>query len=98
MTREDRIKLIKYLQYNCSLGVAYILTDNDVDEIIRALEQQFCEDCISRQAVEEATWEDAVNGYRCSTCNACNVDKYPYCPNCGAKMQEVEENESVDWG
>lgn len=38
-------------------------------------------------------WGDivtTVNGYRCSECNAFNADRDNYCPNCGAKMQEVE--------
>lgn len=53
MTKEYREKLIKYLRYNQKLCVAYVLTDNAVDEIVKALEQQPCEDCISRQAVFE---------------------------------------------
>ncbi|MBQ7265123.1 MAG: hypothetical protein IJS61_03405 [Firmicutes bacterium] len=51
MTREDRTKLIKHLEFSRELGVTYVLTDDDVDEIIKALEQQPCEDAISRQAV-----------------------------------------------
>ena len=38
MTREERIKLINHLKYNRSIGADYMITDNDVDEIIRALE------------------------------------------------------------
>jgi len=29
--------------------------------------------------------------YSCSKCNDWNDEKSKYCPNCGAKMQEVEE-------
>ena len=39
MTREDRIKLINHLKYNRSIGADYLITDNDADEIIKALEK-----------------------------------------------------------
>ena len=105
---------------------------------IEALEQQPCEDCISREAVLETIEDcnsDGLKGIFCSyndgerfkeyikdlpsatpkektaawvpidaephdicECNACGwllyyEDKtdYKYCPNCGAKMDEVEE-------
>jgi len=38
-------------------------------------------------------WGDVVttvNGYRCDKCNAFNLNKDNYCPNCGADMREVE--------
>ena len=40
MTREERTKLIKHLKYNRSIGAAYLITDKDADEIIKALEQK----------------------------------------------------------
>lgn len=39
MTREERTKLIKHLKYNRSIGADYTITDNEADEIIKALEQ-----------------------------------------------------------
>ena len=42
MTREERIKLIKHLKYNRSIGADCIITDEDADEIIKALEQEPC--------------------------------------------------------
>ena len=51
MTKEERIKLINHLKYSRSIGADYTLTDEDVDEIIEALEHKPCEDAISRQAV-----------------------------------------------
>ena len=39
MTREERTKLIKHLKYNRSIGADYMITDKDVDEIIKALEK-----------------------------------------------------------
>ena len=50
MTRDERKELIKHLKYNRSIGADYLITDKDADEIIKALEQQTCEDCVSRQA------------------------------------------------
>lgn len=41
-------------------------------------------------------WGDivtTVNGYRCSECCAFNADKDNFCPNCGARMGESEEEE-----
>lgn len=40
MTREKRTKLIRHLRYNRSIGADYLITDEDADEIIKALEQQ----------------------------------------------------------
>ena len=40
MTKEERTELIKHLKYNRSIGADYIITDKDVDEIIKALEQE----------------------------------------------------------
>lgn len=55
MTREEREKLLRHLKYNRSIGDDYLITDKDADEIIKALEQEPCEDCVSRQAVLDAT-------------------------------------------
>lgn len=51
MTSEERMKLIKHLQYSHSIGADYSITDKDADEIIKALEQESSDDCISRKAV-----------------------------------------------
>ena len=51
MTREERIQIIKHLKYDRSIGAYYMITDKDADEIIKALEQEPCEDAISREAV-----------------------------------------------
>lgn len=99
---------------------------------IKALEQEPCEDAISRQEVleeinrvgvkgfetyndysqlydfvdtlpsvtpqpEMGHWEwnqyDAnpkIGNFHCSLCHNIGESYYDYCPNCGAKMQEVE--------
>lgn len=107
-----------------------------LDVAIKALEQQSCEDCISREAVKDMLdargikavmtfdhfkelldklpsvtpqpkighWieKDGFDGdtyYDCSECGEsfCLIDGTPtdnlynYCPNCGAKMTESEE-------
>lgn len=56
MTREKRTKLIRHLKYNRSVGADYLITDEDVDEIIKALEQEPCDDAISRQEVLDQTY------------------------------------------
>ena len=110
-----------------------------LDMAIKALEQQPCEDCISREATIDAIykkyiggkgaiknapindlyadglaeavdavwempsvqptrptarWERLVEDYnKCSKCGEMGklYRIYKYCPNCGARMQEVEE-------
>ena len=54
MTKEERIELIKQLKYNHSIGADYVLTDEDANEIIKALEQEPCEDAISRADMLDA--------------------------------------------
>ena len=51
MTREEKEKLIQHLKYNLEIGDDYFITDKDAVEIIKTLEQEPCEDAISRQAV-----------------------------------------------
>ena len=51
-----REKLIKYLKYNRSIGSYYVITDKDADEIIKALEQEPCDDCISRKNLLEQVY------------------------------------------
>lgn len=43
------------------------------------------------QAPKTGHWEDCSNGWMCSECERDNREDTRYCPNCGAKMQEVEE-------
>ena len=41
-------------------------------------------------------WGDIVTtvcGYECSKCGEWNADNDKFCPNCGAKMLETQEND-----
>lgn len=40
--------------------------------------------------VKHGRWEDCSNGWMCSVCKHDARKDYPYCPYCGAKMDEVE--------
>lgn len=54
MTEEERTtRLIRHLKYNRSIGADYLITDKDVDIIIKALEQQPSDDCVSRAEVNK---------------------------------------------
>lgn len=56
-------ELIKHIKYSLEIGADIILTESDAQEIIKALEQEPCEDCISRQAALECCrneWEEEV--------------------------------------
>lgn len=53
MTIEKKEKLIRHLRYNRSIGADYLITDEDADEIIKALEQEPCDDAISRQIISD---------------------------------------------
>ena len=44
-----------------------------------------------------AEWVYSENGYaHCSECGFTTSDISPYCPNCGAKMDEQEDNQEWD--
>ena len=49
----------------------------------KALEQEPCEDAISRQQVKS----DYADWFCCSECGSIELKRSKYCPNCGAKMQ-----------
>ena len=40
--------------------------------------------------VKHGRWEDCSNGWMCSLCKHDARKDYPYCPNCGARMDEEE--------
>jgi ribosomal protein L32 len=44
-----------------------------------------------RRINKEKYVQHAMSYYRCSECGEEIIGKHNYCPNCGAKMQEVEE-------
>ena len=64
MTREERTKLIRYLKYNRSIGADYLLTDKDIDEIIKALEQEPILDKI-RAEIEQLPINGRINWDGC---------------------------------
>ena len=59
----------------------------------------FCLEGIKRHTAHDAEpvrhghWKDSSNGWTCSICNRDVSRDYNYCPNCGAKMDEEEEDE-----
>ena len=142
MTREEvkscigTIEMLQRLAYNIH-GVMDVVDADNCKNIIKALEKEPCEDCISRQeAINCATLNEfrykivediktlpsvtpkektgrwisfgiqgeidgqIVRAFTCSKCGAIsifrvsngNIVNGDLCPNCGAKMQEVEND------
>ena len=51
------------------------------------------------EPVRHSAWKETLVGldyeYECIRCKACVEQEYPYCPNCGAKIDgEKQEHES----
>lgn len=66
MTREEAIDIIKCLAWHTRPD------EEDIEQAIKALEQEPCEDCVSRQAVIDAIDDDNRNGHY--SCFATNND------------------------
>ena len=65
MTAEEAIKVLRDIKLGIFIDTYFdepekiVSKENEALEIaIKALEQQPCEDCISREAVEKITWEE----------------------------------------
>ena len=99
MTREKKEKLIRHLKYNREIGADYLITDEDADEIIKALEQ---EPKTGHWIAYEVRLPDrTILNYRCSVCgrkligySTETLSEAPYC-HCGAKMIEPQESEEA---
>ncbi len=141
MTREDAINIMKVIVHMLEEKYDTERVEDAVNMAIKSLEQEPCEDCISRKTVRQALdkyiqkaqsngtkddlisfeelviknlpsvqpkaktghWIEVIDEidslgnktwhHECSICG--NTDsgwgKDNYCPNCGAKMQEVKE-------
>lgn len=87
MTREEKEKLIRHLRYNLEIGADYLITDKDVVEIIKALEQ---EPILDKVRAEIADLDDAdydYEGYYKAITDALQIiDKYK-------TEMEVEKND-----
>lgn len=46
--------------------------------------------------VKHGAWKEVLAGmdfqYECTRCKECVEREYPYCPNCGAKMDEEQDD------
>ena len=62
MTREEKEKLIRHLRYNLEIGADYLITDKDVVEIIKALEQESIIDKLRDEIMDTGAYEQEVNG------------------------------------
>ncbi len=106
MTREDAIKNLKWL-LECSYVDSFEDAENEAIEMaIKALEQnesaeEWYKLFVEKLEQETGHWVKVTNGRGGHECDVCHDyapsfqsgDEYlsPFCPNCGAKMQEVEE-------
>ena len=137
MTTEEAIVVLQKIKPIPHRGdgksITHTLEIIAIDKAIKALEQQPCDDCISREAVDEyitnllsgylydeertrledlttfiwelpsvqptrptARWIELGNEglvFKCSLCGNKNTIESNYCPKCGARMGESEEEE-----
>lgn len=131
MTNEDAIVCLKGIKnYGRDTFTEQSDWQTSLEMAIKALEQESCEDAISRQVAINSIW-DGTNmdiytsevkeslealppvtpkpktghwKYRdlgnarhlyCSECKLASLTEYDFCPNCGAKMIELQESEEV---
>ena len=101
MTREEAIKGFEDMKK----GLYPFYPDEYFDMAIKALEQ---EPKTGHWIETHDDWGNGIitdRKYKCSVCHGKHIDpemgewhevfdyKYPFCPNCGVKMAESEENE-----
>lgn len=94
MTREEQTDWLCRLRAYLNNGVIVTPLNKEFTEALTGILEQ--EPKIGHWIVIVAKWGDTVttvNGYRCSECNAFNMDEDNYCPNCGAKMRAESEVE-----
>ena len=139
MTREDAKKWIKNLISEMKKETSGNFHDPEyrdevyeaLDMVVQVLEQEPCEDAISRQAAINSIWNGTnmdvytrevkesleelppvtpqpktghwimknpspYEPWRCSNCNSVGSNLYNFCPNCGAKMVEIQESEDKE--
>lgn len=108
MTREEREELIKHLEYDRSIGADYLITDTDADEIIKALEQEPCEDAVSRKdcinAIENTdcelspqAWKEITNNIM-SLSPATPTEKWiPISERLPKPQREIGSEDFSDW-
>lgn len=127
MTIEEAINILKkYINYDNPYVPDFYTMEEAIKVIIEALEQEPCEDAVSRQAVLDeidkrfdlakpfkqliksmppvtpqqkmGRWAVLKDEYGdviedvCSNCDKNGNRKWAFCPFCGCKMQEVEND------
>lgn len=134
MTSKEAIDIIKSECYvlNPINFDRTIMINTALDMAVKALEQEPCEDAISRQAVIDAMceasiptvykgkpsfiidyvgvietvpsvkpqpkvvrWLDEFGGCECSECGCLEAGHSDYCPNCGAKMEDMTNGDKL---
>ena len=91
MTREEQTDWLCRLRAYLNNGVIFTPLNKEFTEALTGILEQ--EPKIGHWIVIVDKGGDTVttvNGYRCSECNAFNMDEDNYCPNCGSRMQDVE--------
>lgn len=81
----DATRIEQYILNNCS----------DNEEINAIYAEIINAPTVDAEPVRYGKWLDADDGIGC-TCSICGYDAWadtPFCPNCGAKMDEVTDDE-----
>lgn len=92
MTREEAIRIFqRWIDRDSELQYADREENTELYKIaIKALEEQPKTGHWKRVSIDKYV-QHAMAFYRCSECDNDIIGEHNYCPNCGAKMQEVEE-------
>ena len=95
---KHRFAHITYIRFTADMGQGgfEMFSEKEIEDIINKAPAVDMGGDGRATAIPQGKWiqakdEDGIEIYRkniCSHCNEVSVEKYPFCPNCGAKMQK----------
>lgn len=93
------MRLVDYYKFICKLQEIYL--DNhwgihDVHFSLKDIIENLKSAQVDAEPIRHGNWEyvyrdNVPYAFKCSECGEMTIVDGKYCPNCGAKMEEVEE-------